>query len=78
MPENENVGAEEKAVEAREAIRRGLTMISNIVHARQTEVGYWPAEDGEPVDYRTFFAELHSKVASGRALPAAMLQRFRN
>jgi hypothetical protein len=66
MPENEdaNVGAEQKIAASRETIRKGLTMISNVVHARQSEVGYWPEQNGQQVDYRTFFAELHSKVAS--------------
>jgi hypothetical protein len=66
MPENEHaIGGPEQAVaEARETIRNGLRMVSNVVHARQTEMGYWPPEDGGNVDYRIFFAELYSKVTS--------------
>jgi hypothetical protein len=65
MPEKETEIAQDKVVaETRETIRRGLNMISNVVHARQSEMGYWPEDDGRPIDYRIFFAELHSKVAS--------------
>jgi hypothetical protein len=65
MPEKETEVAQDKVTaETRETIRRGLNMISNVVHARQSEMGYWPEDDGRPIDYRIFFAELHSKVAS--------------
>jgi hypothetical protein len=68
MPENDKTeaaaGPEAAMAQAREMIRNGLRMASNMVHSRQTEMGYWPPEDGDQVDYRIFFAELYSKVGN--------------